>query len=88
LGPQLAKTLERRSNNGEAFGPHEFGEEGRDASEAIAINTIRGTSSSVLVVRGKREEGLSKTLNLIEKSEGYAMVDHLVHSPTYACMTY
>jgi len=84
----LAKTLKRGSNNCEAFGPHEFGEEGRDASEAIAINTIRGTSSSVLVMRGKREEGLAKPLNVMEKTHGDAMVHHLVHSPSFACIAY
>lgn len=55
LGPELAKMLKRGSNNCEAFRPHEFGEEGRDASEAIAINTVRGTSCFVFLVRRERE---------------------------------
>jgi len=88
LGPELAKTVERGANNGEAFGPHEFGEEGRDASEAIAIDAVGGTSCSVFVVRGEREEGFSEALNVVEKSDGYAMVEDLVDPPGSACMAY
>ena len=88
LGPELAKMLKRGSNNCESLRPHEFGEEGRDASKAIAISTVRGTSCFLFLVTREREECLPNPLNVLEEAHGYGMVHHLVRSPSYACMVY
>lgn len=88
MGPELAEMIKRGTNDCEALRPHELGEEGGDASEAIARDAVGGTSRLKLLVGGKGEEGLAKPVNVIKEAYGYAMVHHLVHTPCLACMPY
>ncbi|KAH6758780.1 Kinesin motor family protein [Perilla frutescens var. frutescens] len=43
LGPELAGVLGRRAGNGEAFRPHELGEERRDAGNAVSRYSVGNT---------------------------------------------
>ena len=49
--PELAKVVEGRADNGEAFGPHTFREEGGDTDEAVAGDAVGGTCGLQLVGR-------------------------------------
>jgi len=88
LGPELEKEVLRGVENGEALRPHEFGEEGGDASAAIAGDAVGGASSFELLVERKREQGKTSPLNVSEEAHGDAMVHHLEHAPCFACMPY
>jgi len=88
LGPELEKKVERGIENGEAFRPHEFGEEGGDASAAVAGDAVGGASGFELLVKRKREQGKTSSLNVGEELHGDAMVNNLEHSPCSACMPY
>lgn len=88
LWPELAEMVKRRSDDREALRPHEFREEGGDASEAVARNTIGRTSRLELLVRWEGEEGVSNPVHVIKKAQGDTMVHHLERTPCLACMSY
>lgn len=88
MGPKLAKMVDRRADDGEAFGPHELREEGGNTSDAVAGDAVGGASGLELLVDGEGEEGPAGALNVVEEVGGDAVVGHLEDAPSFACMAY
>ena len=80
--------VERRADDGEAFGPHELGEEGGDAGEAVAGDAAGGAGGLELLRHGQREERAPGGLNVAEEAGRDAVVGDLEDAPCLACMAY
>lgn len=80
--PEFLKVFERGANDGEAFGPHTFREEGGDTNEAVAGDAIGGTSGFEFVGRGKGEEGIGGGFNGVKEGNGDTVVNDLESPPS------
>lgn len=74
------------ADNCEPFGPHELWEKGRNPSQAVAGDTVGGSSSFELCLDWQREEASTQALHVIQKLVRDAMVSDLEHTPSLACM--
>ena len=83
-GPETSGVFLGGAEDGEAFRPHELGEEGGDADLAVARDAVRCAQNFKLLLRGEMEEALALELKSVKKVSGDAVPGYLKHAPRFA----